>query len=126
MLMAEREGFGLALACSVPWLHRSAGYVGVSDGWQDLHAHKRMTWEYDAAEDGNVALIGEIDLSAGEEFVLALGFGRNSSEAAHRARASLNQGFEAASQRYEAELDRLAKIAAELESGRKARARRIA
>ena len=67
MLMAEREGFGLALACSAPRLHRSAGYVGVSDGWQDLLAHQRMTWEYDAAEDGNVALIGEIDLSAGEE-----------------------------------------------------------
>jgi glucoamylase len=101
MLMAQREGFALALACSVPWLHRSAGFVGHSDGWQDLHAHKRMTWEYDSAEDGNVALIGEIDLSAGEEFVLALGFGRNVSEAAHRARASLNQGFEEARLCYE-------------------------
>ena len=85
MLMAEREGFGLALASSAAWVHRSAGYVGVSDGWQDLHAHKRMTWEYERAGKGNVALIGEIDLSSGCEFILVLGFGRNTNEAGHRA-----------------------------------------
>ncbi len=101
MLMAERDGFGLAVACSTPWLHRSAGYVGMSDGWQDLHEHKQMTWQYDSADEGTAALTGEIDLSAGDEFVLALGFGRNTSEAGHRARASLNQGFDAACQLYE-------------------------
>ena len=37
---------------------RSVGYVGSSDGWQDLKAHKRMTWEYTRAENGNVALTG--------------------------------------------------------------------
>ena len=37
-----------------------------------------MTWEYTRAENGNVALTGEIDLAAcGGEFVLALGFGGN-------------------------------------------------
>lgn len=29
MLFAEREGYALAVACSVPWLARSAGFVGV-------------------------------------------------------------------------------------------------
>ena len=41
---------------------RSVGYVGSSDGWQDLKAHKQMTWEYTRAENGNVALTAEIDL----------------------------------------------------------------
>lgn len=103
MLMAEHDGDALALACSAPWLRRSAGYVGVSDGWQDLHAHKRMQWEYDCADDGDVALTGEIDLSTGREFLLALGFGRNANEAAHRARSSLAEGFEACRVLYEKE-----------------------
>ncbi len=101
MLLAERDGNALALACSVPWLKGSAGFAGASDGWQDLHRHKQMTWMYDRAEDGNVALTGEVDLNASDgSFVLALGFGRNPSEAAQRARASLLDGFQTALSRY--------------------------
>lgn len=96
MLLAEGNGSALALACSVPWLKRSAGFVGVSDGWQDISRHNLMEWQYDRAENGNVALTGEIDLSAGENFTLALGFGRSISEAAQRARASLQDGFDSA------------------------------
>ncbi len=78
MLFAERDGTCLALASSVPWLHRSAGYVGSSDGWQDIEAHRQMLWTYDRAENGNVALAGEVDLSGstGGEFLLVLAFGR--------------------------------------------------
>ena len=49
----QRPGAGLlrALAASA----RSAS-SGVSDGWQDLVRHRRMTWDYDRAENGNVAL----------------------------------------------------------------------
>ncbi len=96
MLLAERPGYGLALACSAPWLRRSAGYVGASDGWQDVHAHGRMTWQYEAATAGNVALIGEIEFVDDVPFVLALGFGRNANEAAQRARLSLAHGFDSA------------------------------
>jgi glucoamylase len=101
MLMAERNGVGLALACSVPWIGRSVGYVGKSDGWQDLHQNKKMTWFYDKAENGNVAMMGEIDISAGTVFTLALGFGTAAPEAAHRARTSLNRGFDEARQLFE-------------------------
>ncbi len=101
MLLADHGSTGLALACSAPWLNRSAGYVGVSDGWQDLHQSYRMTWNYDAADDGNVALTGEIDLAAcGGEFTLALGFGHSAAEAGHRARASLDRGFDIARDLY--------------------------
>ncbi len=101
MLMAEREGTALALACSHGWLRRSVGYVGSSDGWQDLSKHKQLTTEYQLADNGNVALTGEINLlRSNRAILLALGFGRNTSEAALRARASLLQGFEPAWQQY--------------------------
>jgi glucoamylase len=101
MLFAERNGSALALACSAPWLSRSVGFVGFSDAWQDLMAHKQMTWAYTEAENGNVCLAAEIDLQAGEgEFLLALGFGRNATEAGNRARASLLDGFNNAQSEY--------------------------
>lgn len=101
MLFAERDRHTLALACSVPWRHRSVGFVGGSDGWQDLVAHKRMTCDFTRAENGNVALTAEVDLAAGDgEFLLILGFGRNASEAGNRARAALEDGFEAAQSEY--------------------------
>ena len=90
MLFARREHQSLALACSAPWIAGSAGYVGVSDGWQDLSQNKRLTWEYDRAEDGNVALTGDVDLGACDGvFVLALGCGTEPAEAGHRALSSL-------------------------------------
>jgi glucoamylase len=53
-----------------------------------------MAWSYERAQNGNVALTGEVDLAAsGGSFVLALGFGRTFAEAAHRAAASLWDGF---------------------------------
>jgi len=63
-----------------------------------------MTWVYTQAEDGNVALTGEIELQAAEGcFVLALGFGGNAAEAGHRALASLQDGFATALADYERE-----------------------
>lgn len=101
MLFAQRDYFTLALACSAPWLKRSAGFVGVSDGWHDLTQHREMTWTYERAESGNVALTAEIDIvSARGSFILALGFGRNSSEAGNRVRASLLDGFDVAKADY--------------------------
>jgi glucoamylase len=95
MLFAQRKGISLALACSVPWSKRSAGYVGSSDGWQDLKMHKQMTWEYIRAENGNVALTAEIDLFKSQgDFLIALGFGKDPKEAARNALATLHDGFD--------------------------------
>jgi glucoamylase len=97
MLFAEGAGTALALASSSSWGARSVGFVGTSDGWQDLSRHKELTQIYDRAENGNIALTGEIDLTAGSgTVVLALGFGRTADEAALRARLSLQDGFAAA------------------------------
>ncbi|HXB40662.1 MAG TPA: glucan 1,4-alpha-glucosidase [Bacteroidia bacterium] len=98
MLFAQRGDAALALACSVPWKKGSAGFVGTSDGWQDLMLHKEMAWEFERAENGNVALTGEFDMQEtnGNSFVVALGFGRNTEEAGQRARASILESFESA------------------------------
>src|SRR5690349_16563936 len=81
MLFAEGSGTALAVGCSAPFLARSAGFVGVSDGWQDLSRHFELRWRYDEARGGNVALTGEIDLVAcGGRFTLALGFGQSAAE----------------------------------------------
>jgi glucoamylase len=95
MLFAEHDGTALALGCSVPWLKLSVGFVGFSDGWQDVSKNYQMTWEYTRAENGNVALTGEIDLaSGGGEFVLALGFGSMCSAAGQEVRSSLLEPYE--------------------------------
>lgn len=101
MLFAERDGTTLALACSGPWLNLSVDFAGASDGWHDLMAHKQITETHARAANGNVALIGEIDLhqTAGE-FVLAVGFGRTAAEAGHHSLASLRDGFDAACTTY--------------------------
>jgi glucoamylase len=87
MLFAQRDSCALALACSAPWLKRSVGFVGTSDSWQDLSQYFQMTRTYDRAENGNIALTGEIDLAAcNGEFILALGFGSSWAEAGRRTR----------------------------------------
>jgi len=101
VLNAQREEIALTLACSAPWLRRSVGYVGESDGWQDVFQHKQMVWEYNRAENGNVALTAEIDLLASNgEFTLALGFGLTPAESGLRGRTSLDDGFESARDAY--------------------------
>jgi glucoamylase len=90
MFFAERDGTSLAFASSVPWKKMSVGFAGTSDGWQDLSQHFQMEWEYQRAENGNIALTGEIDLAAcNGQFVLALGFGSMWSEAGQQVRSSL-------------------------------------
>lgn len=75
LLVAYRENVYLALGASIPLLRSSCGFVGTSDGWTDLHEDFRMDWEFDSALDGNVAIMGELDLSVSRTFTLALSFG---------------------------------------------------
>jgi glucoamylase len=95
LLWAEQGAFGLALAAVTAqqqdaFARAGAGVVGTSDGWQDFARHGRLTWEYDSAGPGNVALIGELPRQA----VLALGFGSSATAAATLALTALSQPFE--------------------------------
>ena len=97
MLFAEGSGRALAIAASVPWLARSAGYAGFSDGWQALSRGEELKEEYHCAPSGNVALSGTLDMEATEGRVeIAIGFGTQPEEAAFRAILSLEQGVESA------------------------------
>ncbi len=90
MLFAERDRVAVAFACSTGWVGRSVGFVGRSDGWQNLNREKRMTWFYERAENGNVALLGELSSAEADgEITLVLGFGRSGAEAGHHARETL-------------------------------------
>ena len=101
MLFAHRGAEALAMVCSQAWLRRSVGYVGVSDGWQELSKHKQLINEYTDAADGNVALTGEIDLAATQgEFVIAIGFEPQGLSAGYVALASSLAGFDKALERY--------------------------
>ncbi len=101
MLFASREDEALAMVYTKPWLKRSVGFVGVSDGWQDLSQHYLMTWEHTSAENGNVALTGEIDLAATQgSFVIAIGFEPKGLSAGYAAWASLLAGFDSAWKHY--------------------------
>ena len=94
VLLAEQGPFGLALAAASvdqtpAWGAASAGYVGTSDGWQDFARNGALTWQFDEAGPGNVALIGELPTQA----TLALGFGTSQESAATLAFAALAQPF---------------------------------
>src|ERR1043166_3269956 len=75
LILAQRENVHIALACSSGFSRRSVGYVGTSDGWQDLMDNFKMDWEFRAAEKGNIALTGEIELDSSDEFTIAVACG---------------------------------------------------
>ncbi len=102
MLFASRDSTAMAVASSLAWKNRSAGFVGPEDPWHDLMKNKKLTALYNRAENGNVVLIGEIPIQESEEteFTITIGFGQSWSEAAQRARASLLDGFDESKENY--------------------------
>ena len=94
LLHAERKDVHLILGCSRGFSRRSVGFVGASDGWQDLMNNFRMDWEFRAAENGNIALTGEIDLQGGDEFTLAIALGRSYQSTVTELLQSLAQPFD--------------------------------
>jgi glucoamylase len=94
ILCAEQGPFALALAAATPQQHdafgrASVGCVGTSDGWQDFARNGALSWEYDSAGPGNVALVGQLPRQA----VLALGFGSSTESAATLALTALSEPF---------------------------------
>ena len=93
ILVAEKHGTWLAMGATVPFVRRSCGYVGTTDGWTDLARDFALDWEFDAAEKGNIALIGQLDPRRGEEFTLGLAFGNSLHHAATTLLQSLGFPF---------------------------------
>lgn len=93
LLVAHKGQTWLSMAASIPFVRRSCGYVGGSDGWSDLADNFQMDWEFDSAEDGNIALTGELDLRHGHEFTLGLAFGNGQHDAVTTLLQSLGVPF---------------------------------
>jgi glucoamylase len=100
VLGAQRNGVALALMASRPFVRSSVGYVGASDGWTDLSLHRSLTWEFDRAPDGNVALVGEIAVHSRTEFTLGLALGESIPAAVTALFQSLSTPFEAHHRRF--------------------------
>jgi glucoamylase len=100
VLFASRGDVAMAVLATHPFLETSVGFVEQSDALNDLREHGRLTDTYLHAEDGNVALIGEVDLNAGANFTIAYGFGLGPPEAAHHACGALQTEFEEIEERY--------------------------
>ena len=88
-LTAHKDNTWLALGANVPFVRRSCGYVGRTDGWQNLSKSFKLDWEFVSASEGNVALAAEIDLPKERRFTLGLAFGSGM----HRAVTCLYQSL---------------------------------
>src|SRR5579883_3387711 len=89
ILTAHRNSTLLALDNSNGFVRMSCGYVGTTDGWQDLSGNFQLDHEFDSVTDGNIALVGEINLGRGYGFTLGLAFG----DSLHRAITTLFQSL---------------------------------
>jgi glucoamylase len=103
LLVASDGGTASALAATPRLGRTSSGYLGASDGWQDLRSDFRMDWRYRSAPTGNVVQTAatRVDgLRGRRHLTLALGFGRDRATAADAARASLRAGFDRVARGY--------------------------
>jgi glucoamylase len=85
LLLAWKNEWSLLMGASCGFKRVSCGFVGASDGWRDLMDNFKMDWEFGSATNGNVAIMGEVDLQcslttntgspAAAEFTLAIGVG---------------------------------------------------
>ncbi len=74
-VLAWRNQTSLALATDGGFIRASCGYVGQSDGWQDLKHNLIMDWQFGSALNGNVAVMGQINPQKTRDFTVAIGFG---------------------------------------------------
>lgn len=100
LLRAQREAVHLVMGCSSGFSRRSVGYVGASDGWQDLMGNFKMDWEFHRAEQGNIALTGEIALPGNGEFTIAIACGNSYQSTAAELLQSLAEPFASHRQGY--------------------------
>ena len=74
-LLAWKGNASLAMGVDCGFTRTSCGYVGSSDGYQDLFTDMKMSWNFGQALDGNIAVMGEIDVASNRAFTVAIAFG---------------------------------------------------
>src|SRR6266436_1601802 len=95
-----------ALIADPAFAETTNGYLGTSDGLEQLRAGKPII-DYQRAADGNVVQVGRpgrarIVFGNGINFTLSLAFGKKPSQALANAQASLRMGFDKVSDQYRA------------------------
>jgi glucoamylase len=88
-LVAWKNGTYLAMGADCGFTRSSCGFVGASDGYQDLFDDMKMSWQFGCALDGNIAVTGEIDVCRNREFTLSIAFG----DGPHAALAAMMQSL---------------------------------
>ena len=74
-VLAWKNQMHLAFGADCGFSRSSCGYVGSSDGFQDLSVHGKMTWNFGQALNGNLAVMGEICIANTREFTIAIALG---------------------------------------------------
>src|SRR4051794_34731298 len=94
-LLAHDASAAGAMLAAPAFRRTSNGYLGSSDGWQDLRSDHRMNWHYRSAPGGNVVQTGQTRLDGVKRrhMTLVLGFGGGTSTARSIAQATLRRGF---------------------------------
>src|SRR5579862_1299829 len=105
MALAWKNRWSLAMGASCGFSRMSCGFVGTSDGWRDLMEHFGMTWEFGSASNGNIAVMGELDMgNAGadgaRQFSLAIGIGEGNHTALQKTMSALAMPFERSRDRF--------------------------
>jgi glucoamylase len=94
VVVAWKQDMSLTMACLNGFSRASCGYVGSSDGWQDLKSNFKMDWEFGSALNGNIAIMGEIPQADIADFTIAIGFGEGHHAALTSTMGSLAVPFE--------------------------------
>src|SRR4029450_6083700 len=86
-----------------PFTEVSNGFAGAaSDGLTQLDRDHALTATYTDAAEGDLVQTARVDLAAGNDLTLALGFGATQGEAVATAGAALRTGFGRSLARYAA------------------------
>ncbi|MDE3199815.1 MAG: glucan 1,4-alpha-glucosidase [Acidobacteriota bacterium] len=98
MVLAWKNQWALAMGASCGFARVSCGFVGQSDGWRDLMQNYRMRWEFGSATEGNIAVMGELNMvNAGadgaREFTVAIGIGEGAHPALQKTVSALAMPF---------------------------------
>jgi len=99
-LLAWKNNTSLALGVDCGFSRSSCGFVGMSDGYQDLCANMKMEWQFGQALDGNVAVMGEIEVARNREFTVAIAFGNGHHMALSGLMESLSTPYEDHARRF--------------------------
>jgi glucoamylase len=104
-LVASDGKVSSALVSSPRFGATSTGYLGTSDGWQDLRKDQRLDHTYGHAGPGNIVQIGRITGLTGRAghraARLSLGFGKTAATARRTAHAARSTAFRATQARYD-------------------------